>query len=195
MVPLTITNTAAQTSPHISMDTKEIASAYAHPHQEPDAPTTPPPPSRPPAGRTPRRPARRAADQTRVHRRRFNTPARAGPAAVRTPTPLQVVAKALTPNGTSAQPVPAHTPNPPTETPMEYITAPLHTQTSGKCAGCQQDGVLTGSVMEIKDDPKRRNGMNQPIKHGVQTFLICETCRTTHPMWKSDEAQPQTHTA
>lgn len=77
---------------------------------------------------------------------------------------------------------------------MEFLTSPLARHATGDCAGCSAaNTTLTHDVMHVADSATRRNAMNQPIKDGKQTHLICESCATTHPIWRRAE-QPETAT-
>ena len=68
---------------------------------------------------------------------------------------------------------------------MEFLTAPLASDTHGACHGCNaSDTRLTASVMQIADHLTLKNALRQPVKTGVRTYLICEDCADSHPLWK-----------
>ena len=74
---------------------------------------------------------------------------------------------------------------------MEFLTSPLARNATGDCAGCSAaNTTLTHAVMHVADSATRRNAMNQPIKDGKQTHLICESCAKTHPIWRNAD-QPE----
>ena len=67
---------------------------------------------------------------------------------------------------------------------MEFVTAPLHTPATGPCNSCgNQDTALHTAVVQIAATPKAyANGQRRT--EGLKAFLICQTCSTTHPLWK-----------
>ena len=68
---------------------------------------------------------------------------------------------------------------------MEFLSARLSEKSSGSCGSCQRDEVvLEAAIMEIQDDPGRKNALGQPIKVGVKAHLMCGECALNHPLWR-----------
>ena len=80
---------------------------------------------------------------------------------------------------------------------MEFLTAPLVHPVKGSCSSCNKEHTnLSTVVMQIQDDPRNRNALNEPIKDGVTAHLICGTCADTHPLWgRPKQPEPEGVTA